>query len=64
MGAELTKVMPPLKGKTEERRIAINKGARAFVYNYVEDWMSVASYEIDYDWYIQQAKDLVEGFDV
>lgn len=64
MGAELTKVMPPLKGKTEERRIAINKGARAFVYNYVEDWMPVSTYEIDYDWYIQQAKDLVEGFKV
>ena len=62
MGAELTKVMPPLKGKIEERRIAINKGARAFVYNYVEDWMSVASYDIDYDWYIQQAQDLVGGF--
>lgn len=64
IGAELTKVMPPLKGKTEKRRIAINKGACAFVYNYVEDWMSVASYEIDYDWYIQQAQDLVGGFDV
>ena len=62
IGEELVKVMPPLKGKTEERRIAINKGYKALVCNTIPDGF-LAEDTIDYDWYIQQAQDLVGGFD-
>lgn len=62
-GEELVKVMPPLKGKTEERRIAINKGYKALVCNTIPDGFLVED-AIDYDWYIRQAQDLVGGFDV
>ena len=62
IGRELVKVMPPLKGKTEERRIAINKGYKALVCNTVL-YSFLADSDIDYEWYIQQAQDLVRGFD-
>lgn len=62
-GRELVKVMPPLKGKTEERRIAINKGYKALVCNTVL-YSFLADSDIDYEWYIQQAQDLVGGFKV
>ena len=55
--------MPPLKGKTEERRIAINKGYKALVCNTIPDGF-LAEDTIDYDWYIQQTQDLIGGFDV
>ena len=61
VGEELVKVMPPLKGKTEERRIAINKGYKALVCNTVL-YSFLADEDINYDWYIQQAQDLVGGF--
>ena len=61
VGKELVKIMPPLKGKAEERRIAINKGHKVLVCNTVL-YSFLADSDIDYDWYIQQAKDLVEGF--
>lgn len=63
IGEELVKVMPPLKGKTEERRIAINKGYKALVCNTVP-YGFLAEDTIDYEWYIQQAQDLVGGFKV
>lgn len=62
VGRELVKVMPPLKGKTEERRIAINKGYKALVCNTVL-YSFLADEDINYDWYIQQAQELVGGFD-
>lgn len=63
VGRELVKVMPPLKGKTEERRIAINKGYKALVCNTVL-YSFLADEDINYDWYIRQAQDLVGGFNV
>lgn len=61
-GKELIKVMPPLKGKTEERRIAVNKGKKVLIFNNISkcssDWKEV----VDYAWYVEQAEDLVKGF--
>lgn len=57
-GAELVKEMPPLPRKPEVvRRIAINKGQTVQICNEIPDKVY-----IDYDFYIREAKTLVEGF--
>lgn len=57
-GAELVKEMPPLPRKPDVvRRIAINKGQTVQICNEIPDKVY-----IDYDFYIREAKTLVEGF--
>lgn len=58
-GEELIKVMPPLPKKPGvERRIAINKGQKVQICNTVtRKWP-----DIDYDFYIFEAEQLVKGF--
>lgn len=60
-GKELTKLMPPLKGKKDWRRIGINKGKVVQICNLVES-SDAYDYNIDYDFYIDEAAKLVEGF--
>ena len=54
----LIKVMPPLKGKTEDRRNNINVGRKAIVCNNLNNFIG----EIDYDFYIQECEKLIENF--
>jgi hypothetical protein len=49
-GATLTKIMPPLKGKTEERRFAVEKGWTVCVCNDMKD----AVLPIDYSYYASE----------
>lgn len=58
-GKELIKVMPPLPKKPGvERRIAINKGQKVRICNEVpKRWL-----DIDYNFYIFEAQQLVKGF--
>ena len=49
-GDELTKVMPPLKGKTEWRRFAINKGYKVSICNNIEDFND----DFDYKFYLEE----------
>lgn len=60
-GEELIKVMPPLKGKDTERRIAINKGWLTTIHNRFSS-VDISKLDISYDFYIQEAKELVKGF--
>jgi len=53
-GKALTKVMPPLKGKTEWRRIGIESGWTVQVCNDMRD----AVLPIDFDWYVQETEKL------
>jgi hypothetical protein len=53
-GKALTKVMPPLKGKTEWRRFAIESGWNVQVCNDMRD----AVLPIDFDWYVQETEKL------
>jgi len=54
----LYKLMPPVKGKTEDRKNAVNVGRKTVVCNRIEDFKG----EIDYDFYIEEAKKLVDIF--
>lgn len=56
-GKPLTKVMPPLKGKTEWRRIAVESGWNVQVCNDIKD----AVLPVDFDWYVQEVEKLVLG---
>lgn len=56
-GGTLTKVMPPLKGKTEWRRFAIEKGWTVCVCNDMKD----AVLPIDYDYYANEVEKLTLG---
>ncbi len=53
-GATLTKIMPPLKGKTEERRFAVEKGWTVCVCNDMKD----AVLPIDYSYYASEVEKL------
>ena len=53
-GKPLTKVMPPLKGKTEWRRIGVESGWNVQVCNDVRD----AVLPVDYQWYINETEKL------
>lgn len=57
-GKPLTKVMPPLKGKTDWRRIGIESGWNVQVCNRIEDSSGVV---IDYDYYVTEVEKLVMG---
>ncbi len=54
----LIKVMPPLKGKEEDRRNNIEVGRKTIVCNNINDYIG----EIDYDYYVEQASKLVDIF--
>lgn len=58
----LYKVMPPTKGKTEDRWIAIDKGYRVKVCN---DTLEIDRSKVNYDYYIERARKLInfEGED-
>lgn len=53
-GKPLTKVMPPLKGKTEWRRINVESGWTVQVCNDMDD----AVLPVDFDWYVQETEKL------
>lgn len=53
-GEHLIKKMPPLKGKTEERSISIEKGWKTKICNNINDF----DWDINYDYYIQKVEDL------
>lgn len=54
----LIKVMPPLKGKEEPRRNNIQVDRKCIVCNNINDFVG----EIDYDYYINEAKKLIDIF--
>jgi hypothetical protein len=54
-GVALTKIMPPLKGKTEWRHFAVEKGWKVCVCNDLKD----AVLPIDYSFYIDEVDKLV-----
>jgi hypothetical protein len=54
----LIKIMPPLKGKTEDRRGNIQSGRKTIVCNDINDYIG----EIDYNYYIEEASKLVDIF--
>lgn len=54
-GNPLTKIMPPLKGKVENRHIRIHVGENVRVMNKMNDVK-----DINYDWYIGEAVKLVK----
>lgn len=56
-GDNLIKVMPPLEGKDEERPQSINAGWGVSICNDMDDF----KWDIDYDYYIQEANKLVHG---
>jgi hypothetical protein len=58
-GVTLTKILPPLKGKTEERKFAIQKGRKVAIANNLwrADWLGL----IDYDYYQNEVEKLVLG---
>ncbi len=53
-GVNLTKIMPPLKGKTEWRRISVESGWTVCPCNHIKD----AVLPIDYEWYIREVEKL------
>jgi hypothetical protein len=53
-GVELVKIMPPLKGKTEDRRFAVEKGRTVCVCNDMKD----AVLPIDYSYYASEIEKL------
>ena len=56
-GGKLVKIMPPLKGKEEERRIGVDKEWNVTVCND----MSKFKWDIDYDYYISEARKLIDA---
>lgn len=57
-GKPLTKVMPPLKGKTEWRRIGVESGWNVQVCNDLKDAADVV---VNYDYYIQAIEKITLG---
>ena len=57
-GVPLWKWLPPLKGKTEWRKFAVESGWKVCVCNRIED----ATMPIDYEFYIQEVEKIVVGF--
>lgn len=55
-GFYLTKIMPPLKGKTNKRYIGVNKNNTVTICN---DTTKIDLGNIDYDWYVAEAEALV-----
>lgn len=55
----MIKIMPPLEGKTEDRRMAIESNWKVKPCNNMKDF----NWDIDYDYYIQEVEKLLEPFD-
>ena len=55
-GYSLTKIMPPLPGKDEERHNSIQSGRKVTICNNINDYKG----DIDYDFYIREAEKLVK----
>ena len=60
-GKYMSKVMPPLKGKSNPRWFAINKGWLTTPYNKIES-IDVEDYDINFDFYIEEAEKLAGVF--
>lgn len=54
-GGEMVKVMPPLAGKEEDRRMAIDKGWKIKTCNNINDYDG----DVNFDYYIEEAKKLI-----
>lgn len=57
-GGELVKIMPPLSGDTEDRRLSIDKGWKVKVCNDVDNFDFD---DINYEYYVNEAKKLMVG---
>lgn len=57
-GGELVKIMPPLSGGTEDRRLSIDKGWKVKVCNDVDNFDFD---DINYEYYVNEAKKLMVG---
>lgn len=57
LGDDLVKIMPPLKGKIEPRRIGVNKGWKVTVCNKLDQ---IVEADIEHEWYIKEAEKLVK----
>ena len=58
-GGKMVKIMPPLEGKTEYRRMAIESDWKVKTCNNMKDF----DWDIDYDYYIKEVGKLLEPFD-
>ena len=56
-GGNLVKIMPPLEGKDEERRIGIDKQWKVRTCNDISKF----EWDIDYDYYIAEASKLIDA---
>jgi len=56
-GGKLVKIMPPLEGSDEERRIGIDADWNVKVCNNINDF----DWDIDYNYYFQEAKKLIDA---
>jgi hypothetical protein len=56
-GGKLVKIMPPLEGSDEERRIGIDTDWNVKVCNNINDF----NWDIDYNYYFQEAKKLIDA---
>lgn len=55
-GGKLIKIMPPLEGSTDERRIGIDTDWNIKTCNDIADF----SWDLDYDYYCSEAKKLID----
>jgi hypothetical protein len=56
MGGDLVKIMPPLKGKFDDRRIGIQTGWKVSMCNKAAEFNHD---EVEFDWYVKEAEKLV-----
>jgi len=56
-GEDLIKIMPPLRGKTEDRRMSINKGWKVTECNNMNAYVEA---DVEFEWYIREAEQLVK----
>lgn len=56
MGLDLIKVMPPLKGKTEDRRIGIDTGWKVTPCNDMDHFIDA---DIEFEYYVREAEKLI-----
>ena len=56
-GGKLVKIMPPLEGETEERRIGIDTDWFVKTCNNINDF----KWDVDYDYYLSEAKKLIDA---
>lgn len=54
-GGKLVKIMPPLKGKEDERRLSIDKDYNVKACNNIDDF----KWDVDFSYYINEANKLI-----